>query len=79
MKYETLEEVVLTHDISEHGLRAGDMGTVVHVYEPDGVEVEFMLASGATSAVLTLNVNDIRRPGGNELFAVRPFSGFASQ
>lgn len=37
-----LDVVVLTEDIPEHGLRVGDVGTIVEVYE-DGAafEVEF--------------------------------------
>jgi hypothetical protein len=38
MKFKKLEIVVLTHDITGHGLRTGDVGTVVEVYPTDGVE-----------------------------------------
>ncbi|MBI4084848.1 MAG: DUF4926 domain-containing protein, partial [Candidatus Levybacteria bacterium] len=31
--FEELETVVLTHDIKDHGLREGDMGAVVNVYD----------------------------------------------
>ncbi|NUO82702.1 DUF4926 domain-containing protein [candidate division KSB1 bacterium] len=56
-----LDLVVLNHEISKHGLKAGDVGTVVHCYE-DGVgyEVEFVTAEGKTLAVLTLTETDIR-------------------
>jgi hypothetical protein len=77
MKYRELERVVLLRDIPEHRLKTGDVGTIVFVYEPDGVEVEFILASGETRAVLTLNKSDIRRPGGREIFSVRPFEADA--
>ncbi len=39
MKFEKLEIVVLAQDIPEHGLRAGDLGTVVEIYPEGGVEV----------------------------------------
>lgn len=39
MKFEKLEIVVLTLDIPEHGLRAGDIGTVVEIYPSGGLEV----------------------------------------
>ncbi|MBN1200480.1 MAG: DUF4926 domain-containing protein [Anaerolineae bacterium] len=36
-----LESIVLTEDMPEHGLRAGDIGTVVLIHgEGEGYEVE---------------------------------------
>jgi len=32
MKFKKLECVVLAHDIREHGLQAGDLGTLVEIY-----------------------------------------------
>lgn len=56
-----LDLVVLTHDIDDHGLKSGDVGTVVHCYEDRiGFEVEFVTAEGKTIAVLTLTNQDIR-------------------
>ena len=49
----------------------GDLGTVVEVYEPDGLEVEFMTASGETRAVLTLSVDDVRQATSSDMLAVR--------
>jgi hypothetical protein len=71
MKYKLLETVVLARDLPQHGLRAGDLGAVVEVYEPDGLEVEFVTASGKTQALITLNVNDVRPVQENDLVAVR--------
>ena len=49
------DSVVLTGDIPEHALRAGDVGTVVNVYEAGrAFEVEFVAGDGRTVAVLTL-------------------------
>jgi len=39
MRYEELQTVVLTRDLPKHRLRKGDLGAVVRVYEPDGLEV----------------------------------------
>ena len=39
MKFEELECVVLAHDVPEHGLRAGDVGTVVQIYPEGAVEL----------------------------------------
>jgi hypothetical protein len=71
MKYKLLDTVVLDRDLPQHGLRAGDLGAVVEVYEPDGLEVEFVTASGKTQALVTLNVNDVRPVQENDLVAVR--------
>ncbi|MGH7795638.1 MAG: DUF4926 domain-containing protein [Candidatus Binatia bacterium] len=71
MKYKLLDTVVLNRDLPQHGLRAGDLGAVVEVYEPDGLEVEFVTASGKTQALVTLNVNDVRPVQENDLVAVR--------
>jgi hypothetical protein len=71
MKYKLLDTVVLDRDLPEHGLRAGDLGAVVEVYEPDGLEVEFVTASGKTQALVSLNVNDVRPVQDGDLVAVR--------
>ena len=71
MTFEKLECVVLTHDVPEHMLRAGDLGTVVEVYPEGGVEVEFVRGSGSTQALLTLNEQDVRRIDSRDLLATR--------
>lgn len=71
MTFEALDTVVLTHDVPKHGLKAGDLGAVVEVYAPDGLEVEFVTGSGSTEAVVTLTTADVRPVGGNDLLAVR--------
>lgn len=71
MKYKLLDTVVLDRDLAEHGLRSGDLGAVVEVYEPDGLEVEFVTASGKTQALVTLNVKDVRPVQDSDLIAVR--------
>lgn len=72
MNYKLFERVVLRHDLREHQLRAGDVGTVVETYDPDGLEVEFMSASGETQAVVTLSESDVRKADANDMLAVRP-------
>ncbi|MCY3020416.1 MAG: DUF4926 domain-containing protein [Planctomycetota bacterium] len=72
MKYKALDTVVLQKDLPDHGLCKGDLGAVVEVYEPDGVEVEFVTASGKTQALVTLNVRDVRAVQDTDLVAVRP-------
>ena len=71
MKYKLLDTVVLDRDLAEHGLRSGVLGAVVEVYEPDGLEVELVTASGKTQALVTLNVKDVRPVQDGDLIAVR--------
>lgn len=67
-----LDAVVLTHDIKEHGLTAGDIGAVVHCYSDSGAyEVEFVTAEGKTIAVLTLSIGDIRLMRDREILHAR--------
>ena len=63
--------MVLDRDLPEQGLRNGDLGAIVQVYEPDGSEVEFVTASGKTQALVSLNVNDVRPVQDSDLIAVR--------
>ena len=71
MKFKELEIIVLAHDIPEHRLRAGDLGTVVEIYPGGGVEIEFVRGSGATQALLTLSERDIRKIDSHDLLATR--------
>jgi hypothetical protein len=66
-----LDTVALAHDLPDKGLREGDLGAVIEVYEPDGLEVEFVTASGPTEALVTLKASDVRRVGDTDLIAVR--------
>jgi hypothetical protein len=46
---------------------------VVELYDDDdGLEVEFVAASGRTQAVLTLQISDVRAVDDGDLLAVRP-------
>jgi len=74
MEYSLLEPVVLDRDLPEHGLRCGDLGTVVQIYDPDGLEVEFVTASGRTGALLTLKASDVRHVADADLVTVRTFA-----
>jgi hypothetical protein len=56
-----LEVVVLTRDLTDYGLEAGDVGTVVMVHEEGaGYDVEFVTFAGETVAVVTLCATDVR-------------------
>ena len=73
MRYRTLDVVVLDRELPDRSLRKGDLGAVVDVYEPDGLEVEFITAAGRTEAPLTLGVTDVRPVADHDLVAVRPY------
>ena len=69
--FNLLDTVVLDRDLPELALRRGDLGAVVDVHPPGGLEVEFVLASGRTQALVSLNVSDVRAVGDADLIAVR--------
>ena len=71
MKANTLDTVVLQRDLPEHGLRRGDLGAVFLVYEPEGLEVEFVRASGRTQALVELTLDDVRAIDDDDLISVR--------
>jgi len=56
-----LDTVVLTEDLPDKGLRKGDLGTVVMVYNNNAAyEVEFVTLDGETVSVATLTPAQIR-------------------
>jgi hypothetical protein len=71
MEMLVLDTVVLTRDLPAHGLQVGDLGTVVELYEPDGLEVEFVLPSGKTKALVTLKRSDVRGVADHDVLSVR--------
>ena len=79
MTLHPLDVVVLTHDLPAHGLRAGDLGAVVEFYGPDAINVEFVAASGRTKALVTLQLQDVREAGDDDLVTVRPSNSSANR
>ena len=71
MTIKILDTVVLNKDIPEHNLKKGDLGAVVEVYKPDGIEVEFVMVSGKTRALLTLKTDEIRSISESDVLSVR--------
>ncbi len=64
--------VVLEKDISEYGLKKGDVGAIVHIYKkPNAFEVEFCSADGHTIALMTLNKDDLRNFESKEILHAR--------
>lgn len=55
------DRVVLTERLARHGLEAGDVGTVVHVYgDGQAYEVEFFALDGHTACVVTVEAAHVR-------------------
>ena len=55
------DRVVLKKSIAGQRLKAGDVGTVIHVYNKDeAFEVEFLTLHGDTVAIATLEASQVR-------------------
>ncbi|WP_263841664.1 DUF4926 domain-containing protein [Salinibacter sp.] len=62
-----LDRFVLTEDLPEHDLSAGDLGTIVMVHHPEddytgpeGYTAEFTYLTGETRAVVDLRPDQVR-------------------
>ncbi len=67
-----LDTIVLAEDLPEHGLRCGDLGTVVLLHGDRGYEVEFVSLDGETLAVVSLAPDQVRPVGPREIAQARP-------
>lgn len=79
MAFELYSEVILTRDVPEQGLRAGDVGTVVERHPPvgtrdEGYSLEFFDMTGNTVAVASLPAGALRLPTPADRPAVRALS-----
>ncbi len=55
------DRIVLTVDIPQDGLKAGDVGSVVHLHsQGKAFEVEFMALDGRTVAITTILSSQVR-------------------
>ena len=64
--------IVLIEDLPEEGLKAGDIGTVVHIHQNGaGYEVEFMTLTGETISVVTLMASQVRPLARRDIAHVR--------
>lgn len=75
MKFELFKEVVLVKDISEKGLKKGDVATIVEHHpsdvSEDGYSLEVFNVLGETIAVVTVPESDIEPLNKNGIFNVR--------
>jgi hypothetical protein len=64
--------VVLTAGLPKEGLKAGDVGTLVHIHGNDAAyEVEFMTLAGKTIAVAAVEASDVRPVGERDVSHLR--------
>jgi hypothetical protein len=69
------DRVVLTGDLPRDGLKAGDVGTVVHIHTGgEAMEVEFVALDGETVAVVTAAASDVRPIRRREIPHARPIA-----
>lgn len=67
-----LERVALTQDLPEHGLSAGDVGMIVHIYgDHKGYEVEFVTFSGDPAMLVSVYPYQIRPLENDEIASAR--------
>ncbi len=68
-----LDVIILSCDLPEHGLKEGDIGTVVLVHNGGkGYEVEFTALAGETVAIVTLLASQVRPVHQGEIAHARP-------
>lgn len=54
-----LDTVAVTEDLPEHGLRRGEVGTVVDIWKDSSLEVEFSDESGEAYAFIALTADKL--------------------
>ena len=78
MKFELYQEVVLTRDMPNKGLKAGDVATIVDFHATStseaGYTLEVFNVLGDTITVITVSESTIEGLSANELFSVRPIA-----
>jgi hypothetical protein len=81
MKFELFSDVILTADVPEEDLRAGDIGTLVERHDVPGQEegysVEFFDMTGQTVAVAAVPASALRLPTRADRPTVRPMAAGA--
>ena len=78
MKLELFKRVALRVDLPEHGLRKGDVATIVEHLPgkdcEDGYALEVFNAVGYTSAVITVSQSAVESLTANVIPSVRPLA-----
>ncbi len=71
MSFKEFDTVVMKADMSNHGLKSGDVGAVVQVCSADAIEADFVTATGHAQALVTLMTKLVRPFGPKDILAVR--------
>lgn len=73
MQIEILETVISTQNFVDEHVLAGDLGTVVEIYDNPkrAYEVEFVNPDGTTRALLTLLPDQVRRLSNDDVLTTR--------
>jgi hypothetical protein len=67
------DQIVLTSDLPEEALKAGDVGTIVHIHrQGEAFEVEFLALDGNTIAVATVLASQVRPVTDRDVTHARP-------
>jgi hypothetical protein len=71
-----LERVVLTQDLEDNRFKAGDVGTIVHVYAGgEGYELEFFTLNGETIDVVTVDASQVQTVDESYITHARKLAG----
>ena len=67
------DRIVLTSDVPDVSLKAGDVGTVVHIHaKGEAFEIEFLTLDGKTAAIATVKADHVRPVTPRDLTHTRP-------
>ena len=67
------DRIVLTSDLSNEGIKAGDVGTVIHIHRGrKSFEVEFSTLDGKTIAIATVLASQVRPVTNRDITHARP-------
>jgi len=68
-----LETIIVTANFPDHQVLAGDLGTIVEIYNKPRLayEVEFVNPDGSTRALLTLLPDQVRRLSSIDVLTTR--------
>ena len=76
MTLKSFQRAVLTQDLPEEGLRAGDVGVIVEHHPPrggtpEGYLLEFFAATGQTIALVSVPATAVRKADAHDVLCVR--------
>ena len=72
IKLQEYQRAVLTNDLPEHDLQAGDTGIVVMIHgDHAGYELEIFSVEGKTLDVVTVNADQVRSIDARDIWHVR--------